>query len=315
MKKVIKIIVSAVLMLALVASLAATVYADEEEVYEDAVSKMYAGDCKEAEEMFEQLGDYKDSAANAAYLEERETNPGDLCNVNERLARDTVSEGGTLKECISWVYYVPNTVDKNTKCILYYPGGCGEAGLFTQAVRDYVAQYNPNAIIVAMRTSGYGDAKTLSAHVEKSYQLLETICRENGIVIHDLVLAGSSNGGYTGLKAISDLFLKHHIAAKALLVYDMGVSFTCAHLLPNADECKIINDIGTKMYFFEQTSLKRNDTQLEFLMNMGFPDDYVMVYCTHDEHNRITWDGFSTGTLSWALGEQDSIPSDHYTFG
>lgn len=289
--------------------------AQTEETYQKAVSLMYSGEFKDAENLFNQIRDYRDSSDDLAYIEDRLANGGPLEDIRERFCRETDMGDGTFYECIWFVYYIPHHIDENTKSVLYYPGGCGEMGLFTQAVRDYVTEYKPNAIIVCMRTSGYGDTKTITSHVEKSYGLLESICREQGCAIHDLVIAGSSNGGYTGLKAIPIIYEKYHVRSKALLVFDMGVTFTCSHLLPTADECKIISDLGSKLYFYEQADVNRNNPQLQYLESIGLdPDAYTLVYCTHDEHNRITWEGFSSGSLSWALGEQDSIPSELYTF-
>ena len=39
---------------------------------------------------------------------------------------------------------------------------------------------------------------------------------------------------------------------------------------------------------------------------------YHLIYCTLDEHIQITRDGFTEGTISWALGEKEDLSQDYY---
>lgn len=232
-----------------------------------------------------------------------------LLDIYEHVYTITELEKGRFYHCVRYAYYIPYDVDETTKSVIYYPGGCGEPALMTSYALKYVTDYAPNAIVVFMTASGYLD---LPRKTEESYQVLETICRERGTEIRGLVLAGSSNGGYTALKAISYLYEQHQIRVEALLVWDMGMNFLVAHLLPSEEECRRISQVGTEIYFFDQRRIDRNNPQLRHLESFGLR--YHLVYCTKDEHIQITRDGFTEGTISWALGEKDTLRLDYYEF-
>ena len=246
-------------------------------------------------------------AADDSIAEETSEENGPLLNIYQNIYSVTELESGLFYHCVRYAFYIPHHIDESTKSVIYYPGGCGEPALMTSYALDYVSNYAPNAIAVFMTASGYLD---LPKKTEESWQVLETICREKGTEIRGLVLAGSSNGGYTALKAIPYLYEHHGIKAESLLVFDMGMNFLVAHLLPSKEECRTISKLGTEIYFFDQRCIDRNNPQLNLLESFGLR--YHLIYCTLDEHIQITRDGFTEGTISWALGEKEDLSQDYY---
>lgn len=232
-----------------------------------------------------------------------------LLDIYDRVYSVTELENGKFYHCVRYAFYIPDHIDETTKSVIYYPGGCGEPALMTSYALKYVTNYAPNAIAVFMTASGYTD---LPRKTEESWEVLETICREYGTEIRGLVLAGSSNGGYTALKAIAYLYEHHQIQTETLLVLDMGMNFLVAHLLPSEEECKIISQVGTEIYFFDQRCIDRRNPQLTLLESFGL--QYHLIYCTKDEHIQISRDGFTEGAISWALGEQEELRPDYYEF-
>ena len=93
-------------------------------------------------------------------------------------------------------------------------------------------------------------------------------------------------------------------------MFDMGMNFLVAHLLPSKEECRTISKLGTEIYFFDQRCIDRNNPQLKLLESFGLC--YHLIYCTLDEHIQITRDGFTEGTISWALGEKEDLSQDYY---
>ena len=228
---------------------------------------------------------------------------GLLLNIYQNVYSVTELESGLFYHCVRYAFYIPHHIDESTKSVIYYPGGCGEPALMTSYALDYVSNYAPNAIAVFMTASGYLD---LPKKTEESWQVLETICQEKGTEIRGLILDTGER-----IRKGQPLFgLGTQIKAESLLVFDMGMNFLVAHLLPSEEECRTISKLGTEIYFFDQRCIDRNNPQLKLLESFGLC--YHLIYCTLDEHIQITRDGFTEGTISWALGEKEDLSQDYY---
>ena len=283
---------------------------------------MNNGKFKEAYDLFMKNMKSKNnvmSHALAMYCKDRiDSNNKQFVDYESQITKSHEIGAGTWYDTYNYVLYIPDKVDENTRSVLYYPGSNGEihnvitgaSALFTAAVEEYLDKYAPSSIMVFWRSSGY---PTLTPTIDDSYRVLESVARHYGIAIHDLVTAGSSNGGYTALRAAAYIYDNYGIPTQKVLVYDMGMSFTVAHCLPSEDEYDSLAEEQTECDFFEQAVIKYNSCpQIAHMLEKGM--NVQLIHCSRDEHNRMTWDGFREGTLSWATGEQDSIREDYYTF-
>lgn len=284
-------------------------------LYDYAIQLLHSGETVKAAPIFAALGSYQCSADYLKYCLNRidEENMS-LPSIFEGIQSSTAIGAGTWYNLREAVVYIPDDVNSETRSVLYYPGGNGgimEYGvpaLFTYSVRTYLSEYSPSSIMVFWRSSGGNE---LFPTIEDSYQVLESIAREYNIAIHDLVLAGSSNGGYAAVKAAAYFLEAHGVPTSRVLVYDMGMSFA-ASILPSAEEYQNIARVGTELFLFDQKDINYQHPKLKKMTDNGV--EVQLIYCTKDEHCHITWDAFSLGTLSWATGELDHISEEAYTF-
>ena len=283
-----------------------------------AMKLMEAGHFKAADTLFEASGDMDFSRAYAKYCETRlKEHSRQTVNYKNEITGQHEAGTGTWYDMSDYVLYIPETVSSSTRSVIYYPGSNGEkfsvinrcSALFSSSVDKYLQDFSPSSIMLFWRSSGYPD---IIPTVDKSYHVMESVARDYGIAIHDLVFAGSSNGGYAALRAAAYVYMNYGVPATSVLVYDMGMSFTVAHCLPTEEEYAALVEEQTAMYFFEQRNF-----EVEFcpavmdMVNMGM--NVNLVICQRDEHNQMTHDGFMEGTLSWATGEMDTIRDDYYT--
>ena len=297
------------------ASLQVPQVASKAAAYEEGLHLMYDNEMQQSAEVFTALGDYRCSANYLKYcLSRLEENNQPFTYVLERSTSSCPYGAGTWYNLREAVIYLPDEINSETKWVLYFPGGNGgirDDGipmLFTYSIRDYLDAYSPSSIQVYWRSSG---CYQLTPALDESYQVMESIAQNFGIAIRDLVVAGSSNGGYTAVKSSAYLLEQYGVPVSSVLVYDMGLSFTVA-ILPSEEEYRDIAKAGTKMFFFDQKDIGYNNSHILEMTNNGV--DVQLIYCVKDEHSHITWDGFSLGTLSWATGELDSISPDAYVF-
>ena len=284
--------------------------------YEEAQELMRSGSFEAAAKQFEAVKGYRLSDGFALYCRSRSDSSQDVDYKAEFTGQHEVG-GGTWNDAPDYVLYLPDEVNKDTSWVLYFPGSCGEyrnpytgaSALYKHSVESYLEAYSPDAVMMFWRGSGMYD---MTPAIEQAYHTLESIAHEYGIAIHDLVTAGSSNGGYTAVKCAGYLYQNYGVPVSKVLVYDMGEYYMISHCLPTVEDCKTAHDTGTKFFFFEQSNVSYQDANLSDMIKRGM--DVQLIYCKRDAHTTITYDGFSEGTLSWAIGEQETIREDYYTF-
>lgn len=287
----------------------------EIDIYKDALRYMYKNNYEEALPLFEQVPDFQLSRCHIQYCRNRLNGSFKSVDYFYKCSGTEEVGCGTWYDMPTYVLYIPHDVTANTRMILYFPGSNGEIRMsdgtpafFSWCARDYIEAYSPKSIILFMRGSGIDrPGKTLDI----AYNIMESVARDYGISIHGLVTAGSSNGGYCAVIATSYLLENYGVPVSSVLVYDMGMSFDIA-ILPSAEEYQEVAHAGTRMFFFEQKSMKYEKPQIKLMTDNGVR--VQLIYCTNDEHNKITYEGFSEGTLSWATGELSNIRSDLYRF-
>ena len=156
--------------------------------------------------------------------------------------------------------------------------------------------------------SGIND---LAGTSQKAVAISNQVAAECGLGIHDLVLAGSSNGCYAALYSAIDFYVEDYVAAKALITLDMAVDWGAKTLNLEAKERATIAEAGTKLYLFEDHVVGIWTDAVRDLVKSG--NDVTMVYCTNENHDMITHLAFKNGMLSWAMGEFTAIDESQYT--
>ena len=285
-------------------------------VYTQGLQQMKAGDFESAAGVFDAMNGYLLSDGYSRYCKARQDH---TCDVDYRaeFSRNHAVGAGTWYDAPDYVLYLPDRINENTRWVLYFPGSCGEyfnvfthsSALYGYSVEGYLEKYSPSSIMMFWRGSGMYE---MTPAIDQAYHTLESIARDYGIAIHDLVTAGSSNGGYTAVKCSGYLYQNYGVPVSKVLVYDMGEHFMISHCLPKVEDCETAHQTGTQFYFFEPGNIGYNHTNLSTMIERGM--DVQLVHCKRDAHTTITYDGFSEGTLSWATGEQDGIREDYYTF-
>ena len=205
--------------------------------------------------------------------------------------------------------YVPSEINAQTKFMIYYPGGRGEGDpmLFEDIMYEYLWNYAPNAVVIFRENSGVTDIGYSTGSV---IALANQVAAECGIGIHDLVIAGSSNGCYTALHAAAAFYTDNYIAAQAVITLDTGVDWADASLNMYSSERESTARAGTKFYLFEQYGDGLNIDAIYDLVASG--NDVTAVYCSTDGHNEITQLAFIKGVFSWAMGEYEELDADEY---
>ena len=283
-------------------------------IYRQALVMMYSGNFQKAAICFQKLNGFRLSEAHQKYSESRVNEGNVRCMDYLRNCTGKRHVGaGTWFDLPLYILYLPDHIDAKTRCVLYFPGGNGEMEdasgtpvLFAGSVYQYLDLYSPSGIMVFMRSSGFS---SLTPTIDLGYQVLEGVARDNGIALHGIVAAGSSMGGYTALKAAAYLYETYGVPVSSVLVYDMGMDFEVP-VFPNETEYADIARSRTRMYFFEQKGFKLEKEELKTMIDKNI--EVHVVWCVRDEHNVITTDGFSQGTISWAIGEGQDLNSANY---
>ena len=204
--------------------------------------------------------------------------------------------------------YVPEEINEDTKFLVYFAGGDGkEPMLFIGGVYRYIQNYAPNAILVFYENSG---SRNIPESCQKMIRISKQLSDECGVIVHDLVVAGSSTGCYTALHAAAAFYTDAYIEPKAVLTLDTGMEWKMPiHL--SAEERAALAEAGTKLYLFEQDGVGTDVDAIYDLVASG--DDVTAVYCKNRDHDWISRLAYENGVFSWAMGEFDELNDSEYT--
>lgn len=279
------------------------------ELYDLACSHMYRREFPEAISYFKRVEDFRDSRLRIAYCEECMT-PHEIddaariiCEKNEK--RQVKS--GTLYIKRGYIF-VPDEINEDTKSMVYYAGGTGETMLFVEGVYEYFKRFEPNAIMIFFYTSGFDN---IEAKCKEGIDMIKQLAEECGIVVHDLVIAGSSNGGYTALHSVARFYTDGNIAPKSCLVLDQGVEWALTGYCLSDEECDSVREAGTEFYLFEQAGVGMDFPPIRNMVEHG--DNVTVVECVNDDHNTISVNAYEYGLFSWAFGEYPELDKEEYT--
>ena len=114
---------------------------------------------------------------------------------------------------------------------------------------------------------------------------------QKNIVIHDLIISGSSLGCATALRACPYYYEKYDITPVAMCSLDNANDWDTGKNLTE-DESKALAEAGTVCYLYEQ-STELDCKPVEELYKSGV--NIVMVKCRNYGHDQITVDGFREG--------------------
>lgn len=273
---------------------------------EQARRQMRQRDFQEALELFALADRREESSMEEAYCQLRtESETGEaLIREENRVFRFAY---GTLYYSRSTYFYVPREPDADTGMLVYFSGGFGEPMLFTESMYDYLYGNDTNAILLFRENSGLPD---IPGACLEMVELAEQAAADCGVCVHDLVLAGSSNGGYTAMAAAGVFCERDFVVPRKFLSFDTELDWR-PDLWPSEEQRALLSQAGTAFYFFEQPGDRTNDDTAELLTSAGCP--VSRAECSHDEHNEITENAFSLGVFSWAFDEARGLDPEEYS--
>lgn len=226
------------------------------------------------------------------------------------LYKDVNHEG--IKRGAMYIYkrvfvYVPEGVSTQTKFVSYFAGGGGEPILYVDGLFQYIRKYWPDAVLLFYENSGTPD---IPGSCQLMMEVANQVAKELGICVHDLVVAGSSDGCYTALHATAAYYALYNIAPVSLLTLDTGEEWAAPGLGLSQEEIDQIAQSGTMLYLFEQPWTGLDVPAIYDLAASGCK--VVAVYCTHPGHDEISRLAYSKGIFSWALGEYKELDKAEY---
>lgn len=199
--------------------------------------------------------------------------------------------------------YVPNEVNMETKGALYFAGGGGEDYLSREAVKSYLENFSPNAVILFFYESGFSHMEEIS---RKGAEVLNQVSAELGIDIKDVITVGSSNGTYAALKASAVLQDEYDFRVTKYLALDAGMNWDYPkEILLSDEQMKTLKDAGTELYLFEQPHTGKQIPAIARMVNAGLK--VYIVECQHMGHDQISKYGFRLGVFSFGFDELDSL--------
>ncbi len=227
------------------------------------------------------------------------------------LYKDVNHEG--VKRGAMYIYkrvfvYVPENVSEDTKFISYFAGGTGEPLLYVDGLFQYIRKYWPNAILLFDENSGTPD---IPGACKMMMEIANQVAAELGICVHDLVVAGSSNGCYTALHATAAYYALYNVAPTCLLTLDTGQEWEAPGLGLSPEEISQMAESGAVLYLFEQPWTGLDVPAIYDLAAGGCK--VVAVQCFHTDHDMISRLAYSEGVFSWAIGEYDTLNQNEYT--
>lgn len=269
-------------------------------IYMQAQKELAKLNYDEAERLFECCGDYKACDKFQAYMDfrkEQVPSDKDIIKSSHHMVK---LEKGSIYYVRDFYYYIPDVIDENTKCSMYFAGGTGGVILTYETVRSYFRNFEPNAIMVFYMGSGINN---IDYKIQESFEILNYFTVKNNITIHDLIITGSSLGCATALKAAVKYYDSYNICPVAVGALDNACDWDIPYNL-NDEELKLLAQSGTIVCLYEQ-STEICDRPVEEIRDSG--SKLVMIGCKNKGHDAISRYGFSRGCFdSLWTGEFDS---------
>ena len=278
------------------------------DVYPEAVAAMRRCEFEHAAELFQQLGDFSDSAENYSYCLERLAAEEIPENKRYTGLRNRIEDfdGGYLYAIPVGYLYVPHVCDENTRCCIYFAGGAGQDYLYREGVYRYLMKYQPNGIILFH----YESCVThWPGGIRNAAKIMRQVERECNIVLHDMITVGSSSGSFTALHAAALLQEEFNIPVYATLLLDAAMEWDMPkETLLSDEECKLLAEKGTLLCLFEQEEA----VDYEEIHRMAdFGDKVLVIICESDGHNIISVNAYDYGLFSWGFEEIELDPSEY----
>lgn len=279
-----------------------------ETAYEEAMRHLYRREYSEALSKFDDADMHEQSKAYEEYCRLRLED--DFSAYAPILCENNILK--TFENGVMYAYYpvyayVPNEVTEDTRFSVYFAGGTGEYLLYVDGVYKYIRAYSPDAVLVFNTNSGTQDIPHATSTMIRISNQLAAEC---GISIHDLAVSGSSNGCYTALHAAAAFYTENSVAARAVLTYDTGKEWDLEIYNMTREEMDATAGTGIKYYLFEQPGIDPETKAIYDLVASG--NEVYAVYCTHDDHDKISKLAYTNGLFSWGMGEFDALDEEEY---
>ncbi len=271
-----------------------------DELYRQAQKELAKLNYDEAERLFKKCGDYKASNKFMAYMDfRREQVPldKDIFKSSNHMVK---LEKGNIYYVRDFYYYVPDVINENTKCSVYFAGGMGGVILTYETVRSYFRNFEPNAIMVFYMGSCINN---IDYKIQESFEILNYFTVKNNITIHDLIITGSSMGCATALKAAVKYYDSYNICPVAVGALDNACDWDIPFNL-TGEELELLSESGTVVCLYEQ-STEICCKPVREIKDSG--SRLVMIGCKNKDHDAISRYGFSLGCFeSLWTGKFDS---------
>ena len=204
--------------------------------------------------------------------------------------------------------YIPNSLNAETRCMIFCAGGYDGWMLRQDYVQRYLKKMTPNAVMIFYKASFAYKRKELH---ENAVEILESVSAKYNWAPQDVVITGSSNGGYSALYVAANLMRDYMIRTEKVLILDMGFQWMETGLLIKEEEASPMLEAGTVVYAFSKhDNIYKTEGSRKWL---SYGVETIEVMCKNYDHDAITKQAISNGTLSWAIGEREELDPELYT--
>ena len=279
-------------------------------LYDAAWELALSGEYGHAAEIWTRLGTYRDSAVHLAsakrMLQWLSSDAPRLTDDANRYSRSDVTR---IYRCDAAYLVTPLEPDRDTKFLLYYPGGRDEE-LYVDYFLCYVENPEPNTVAVFLRRNG---VDSIEAKNTEGIELMERVAAECGVFVHDPVVAGSSLGAYPALYSAIYNRRDFGLKTRCVLCLDAGNDWIEADLTLSERQCRELAATGAELYLFDSPWVGMDRAAIRMMVEAGSP--VTIVGCYIDDHARITMDAMGMGVMHWALGDRsEPYESEIYSF-
>ena len=260
--------------------------------------------------IWERLDDYRDCRMLLARARRmQEWLDMDLIRLTDSSHRYSSSRNARVYRCDSAYLVTPLRPDRNTKFLLYYPGGRDEE-LYVDYFLTYLENPEPNTVAVFLRRNGVNN---IEAKNSEGIELLERVAAECGVFPRQLVVAGSSLGVYPALYSAIYNLRDYGLKTSCVVCLDAGNDWVEDDLTMNQAECAALAETGAELYLFDSLWVGMDRAAIRMMVNAGCP--VTIVGCYNDDHAMITFDAMGMGIMHWLLGDRtEPYESPYYSF-
>lgn len=283
----------------------------QEALYVKAREATYACRMDEAIALWNDLGEFRDSANLRQRCQERIVHMVEGTEAADEFSQYVGADIGT--GTLYWhrvgQIFVPKDAGPETKCLIFFPGGYDESlpnAYMGEMIYDPTP---PNAIMLFVHSNGFYN---MADKVEDCYRALEQAAIHHNIFLHDLVLLGASNGAYIASRAAAWLYENHGLPATCVMTFDAGSHWAMLDYFLTPEECDVTAGIGTRFMLLEEAGIGMNVRAIELLVAHG--NNVTVARCLEDGHEQIIYDAIRYGMVDWALGEGQLPNNANYSY-